>query len=46
MVTANDAIQSKVAGLNAGADDYLTKPFDGDELLARVRARFREFDPD
>jgi DNA-binding response OmpR family regulator len=44
MVTANDAVQSKVCGLNAGADDYLTKPFDGEELLARVRARLRGYD--
>lgn len=41
MVTACDAVEQKVAGLDAGADDYLTKPFSIDELLARVRAGLR-----
>jgi two-component system response regulator QseB len=38
IVTARDAVQDRVAGLDAGADDYLVKPFDLDELAARVRA--------
>ena len=38
MLTAKDAIADRVTGLDAGADDYLTKPFDFVELLARVRA--------
>jgi len=41
MLTARDAVQDKVRGLDAGADDYLTKPFVFDELLARVRALLR-----
>jgi DNA-binding response OmpR family regulator len=41
MVTARAALDDKVAGLDAGADDYLTKPFSIDELLARVRALLR-----
>jgi two-component system copper resistance phosphate regulon response regulator CusR len=41
MLTARDAIRDKVAGLDAGADDYLTKPFELDELLARIRALMR-----
>jgi two-component system copper resistance phosphate regulon response regulator CusR len=41
MLTARDAIDDRVAGLDAGADDYLTKPFDFRELLARVRALTR-----
>jgi len=41
LLTARDAVQDKVRGLDAGADDYLTKPFVFDELLARVRALLR-----
>jgi two-component system, OmpR family, response regulator MprA len=41
MLTARDAVPDRVAGLDAGADDYLVKPFDHDELLARVRALLR-----
>jgi DNA-binding response OmpR family regulator len=41
MVTARDAIESRIAGLDAGADDYLVKPFDFGELLARLRALIR-----
>jgi two-component system, OmpR family, response regulator MprA len=41
MLTARDAVGDRVSGLNAGADDYLVKPFELDELLARVRALLR-----
>ena len=41
MLTARDAVEARVDGLDAGADDYLTKPFDFRELLARVRALTR-----
>ncbi len=41
MLTARDAVRDRVAGLDAGADDYLSKPFDTQELLARVRAMLR-----
>lgn len=41
ILTARDDIQDKVAGLEGGADDYMTKPFRFEELLARVRVRLR-----
>lgn len=41
MLTARDATRDRVRGLDGGADDYLTKPFEFDELLARVRALIR-----
>ncbi|CAN7779247.1 response regulator transcription factor [Variovorax sp. LjRoot84] len=41
MLTARDALSDRVAGLNTGADDYLTKPFAFEELLARARALLR-----
>jgi two-component system response regulator MprA len=45
MITARDAVDDRIAGLDAGADDYIVKPFDIDELLARVRARLRRIQP-
>ncbi|MDR3412813.1 MAG: response regulator transcription factor [Formivibrio sp.] len=41
IATARDAIAQRVAGLDAGADDYIVKPYDVDELLARIRALLR-----
>jgi two-component system response regulator MprA len=41
MLTARDAVPDRVAGLDAGADDYLVKPFAAEELIARVRALLR-----
>ena len=41
MLTARDEVQNRVAGLDAGADDYVTKPFALEELLARIRALLR-----
>jgi DNA-binding response OmpR family regulator len=45
VLTARDAVSDKVEGLDAGADDYLTKPFVFDELLARLRAALRRRAP-
>ncbi|MBZ0277467.1 MAG: response regulator transcription factor, partial [Anaerolineae bacterium] len=45
MLTAKDDIKDRVTGLDAGADDYLVKPFSIDELMARVRALFRRSTP-
>jgi DNA-binding response OmpR family regulator len=42
ILTARDDIEDKVSGLDAGASDYITKPFSLEELLARVRARLRD----
>ena len=41
ILTARDAVEDRVAGLNAGADDYLTKPFAMSELIARIKALLR-----
>ncbi len=41
LLTAKDEVESRVAGLDAGADDYVVKPFSMEELLARIRARLR-----
>ena len=41
LLTARDAVEDRVTGLDAGADDYLSKPFNAQELLARVRAMLR-----
>ncbi|MBN1305670.1 MAG: response regulator transcription factor [Anaerolineales bacterium] len=46
MLTAKDSIQDRVQGLDAGADDYLVKPFNLDELLARIRALLRRTQPE
>jgi len=45
MLTARDEAVDKVSGLDCGADDYVVKPFDTDELMARVRALLRRMQP-
>ncbi len=42
MLTARDAVEDRIAGLDTGADDYLTKPFEFGELLARLSKRMRK----
>ncbi|MFZ5819599.1 MAG: response regulator transcription factor [Chloroflexota bacterium] len=46
MLTAKDTVQDRVQGLDAGADDYMVKPFNLEELLARVRALLRRTQPE
>ena len=46
MLTARETVSDRVQGLDAGADDYLVKPFNLDELLARIRALLRRTQPD
>lgn len=45
LLTAREAVEDRVKGLDAGADDYLAKPFAGAELLARIRAMLRRTEP-
>jgi DNA-binding response OmpR family regulator len=45
MLTARGQVEDRVAGLESGADDYLVKPFDFDELIARIRALSRRYTP-
>lgn len=45
MLTARDDLDDKVSGLKSGADDYLTKPFEADELMARIEALLRRTSP-
>jgi len=45
MLTARSQVEDRVAGLESGADDYLVKPFDFDELIARIRALSRRYTP-
>jgi two-component system response regulator MprA len=45
ILTARDAVPDRVKGLDAGADDYVVKPFNFDELLARIRAQLRRRAP-
>src|SRR5437763_1666723 len=45
VLTARDAVESRVEGLDSGADDYLIKPFERQELLARLRALLRRRPP-
>ena len=44
ILTARSQTEDKIKGLDCGADDYLTKPFDAGELMARIRAKFRNHD--
>jgi two-component system OmpR family response regulator len=46
MLTARDGVQDRIQGLDAGADDYLVKPFDFGELVARIRALLRRSPPE
>jgi DNA-binding response OmpR family regulator len=46
MLTSRSTIPDRLAGLNNGADDYLSKPFDPDELVARIRAVLRRYAPE
>jgi len=46
MLTTKDTVQDRIQGLDAGADDYMIKPFNLDELLARVRALLRRTQPE
>ncbi|WP_071517029.1 response regulator transcription factor [Geitlerinema sp. PCC 9228] len=46
LLTAKDEVSDRVAGLDAGADDYIVKPFSVEEMLARVRAHLRRYQPE